>query len=861
MSNLKSLAGLGAGRALSQFVLLLAAAAFVQASPFPPPTRSHSEGQSGGQGALPPTVVNRTDEFYKPALLKDGRLIAVALPKVNGIQEGDAIYSSDNGHTWSSPKKLFTLPREAGTFGYFDFLVDRDGELHFFFLLDPSTATTKGAKPTQKEEELDIWYLKSTAGMTNWVGPKQIWHGRGGDLLSVIQLRSGRLLLPISYRMHRNWSNRGSGFDAYTYSGEFDSSAMYSDDDGETWHQSPSVLKTPTPDITTIEGAVEPVAIQLKDGRVWMLIRSQMGRFYESYSNDDGKTFSPARPTSLISSDSPAGLVRLPDGRMVMILNRNLRFPYAYGGRHVLQAAISDDDGRTWRGYREIVRDPLRQAPPPAGGDFGPAYSYPAVTRDGKVVFTLACETETRNADPNTEPGFVAKQQRHMFLLDPAWLEQTSQRTDFSAGVDDWSIFGVHGVELVPDPNKPGAQVLSVRKTDAGWPASAVWNFPMGVSGHLRLRLMLKPGFGGAQIGLTDHYSVPYDPEDSFYNRYNLRIGPNGRLKNGETLEANRWYDVDLNWDTVARAARVSIDGRQVEVLPLLHESDGICYVRLKSTSSDTDPAGFLVGSVDVEVVPVRPSNEEKPIGSIPHPKSLDEAQAWINHLWYLQSDWPQLQRYRQANLALAPPVATEKRVVFLGDSITDFWNLARSFPGKAYVNRGIDGQTTPQMLLRFRSDVIGLQPKVVVILGGTNDLAGNTGPTTLDAIEQNYAAMADLATRNGVVPVFSSVLPIHDHGPGKMTERRSPEQIQALNRWLRQYCTDHHLIYLDYFDHMIGGDGMLRTEFSDDGLHPNAAGYAEMAPLAERAIESALAAQRGLNTESYMRNTSRAKS
>src|SRR4029079_4003474 len=177
---------------------------------------------------------------------------------------------------------------------------------------------------------------------------------------------------PISYRTNRNWGNRGSGFDAYTYTGQFDSSALYSDDNGNTWIQSESVLRTPTPDIETIEGAVEPVVLELKDGRVWMLIRTQMGRFYQSFSADGGNTWSSTVPTSLISSDSPPGLVRLSDGRIVMILNRCLRFPYAYGGRHVLHAAISNDEGRSWHGYREVVRDPLRDQPPPPSGDFGP---------------------------------------------------------------------------------------------------------------------------------------------------------------------------------------------------------------------------------------------------------------------------------------------------------------------------------------------------------------------------------------------------------------------------------------------------------------------------------------------------------
>ena len=258
-----------------------------------------------------PQVVAHTDELYKPALLKDGRLIAVALPTLQGVQRAVAIYSSDNGRTWGQPLTLFSLPVSEGTFGYYDFLVDRAGDMHFFFLLDPSTGATWKKTHRQtltKEAELDIWYVRSIGAGTAWQTPKRIWEGRGGDLLSVIQLRSGRLLLPISYRTHRNWEKRGDGFDAFTYSGQFDSSALYSDDNGETWHQSQTVLRTTTPDIETIEGAVEPVALQLKDGRVWMLIRSQMGRFYESFSNDDGTTWSPSIPTSLISSDSPPAL-------------------------------------------------------------------------------------------------------------------------------------------------------------------------------------------------------------------------------------------------------------------------------------------------------------------------------------------------------------------------------------------------------------------------------------------------------------------------------------------------------------------------------------------------------------------------
>lgn len=180
---------------------------------------------------------------------------------------------------------------------------------------------------------------------------------------------------------NRSWSNRGEGFYAFTYTGKFNSTALYSDDYGDKWQLSPSVLRTPTPNITTILGAVEPVVLELKDGRVWMLIRTQMGRFYESFSAD-GVEWSRPRPTEIISSDSPAGLIHVKDGRILLIWNNCLRFPYAYGGRHVLHAAVSADEGHTWRGYREIVRDPNRLEPSPPSGDHGVSY----VNHLGSVV-------------------------------------------------------------------------------------------------------------------------------------------------------------------------------------------------------------------------------------------------------------------------------------------------------------------------------------------------------------------------------------------------------------------------------------------------------------------------------------------
>jgi len=212
--------------------------------------------------------------------------------------------------------------------------------------------------------------------------------------------------------------------------------------------------------------------------------------------------------------------------------------------------------------------------------------------------------------------------------------------------------------------------------------------------------------------------------------------------------------------------------------------------------------------------------------------------------------DWPNLARYRYANAQLAAPAKDEQRVVFMGDSITDAWPDPRNgefFPGKPYIGRGISGQTTPQMLVRFRPDVVALHPAAVVILAGTNDLAGNTGPMSLEEIEGNLASMSELAQANKIKVIFSSVLPVYDGGhnaegkPLLMTDRRSPEKILALNQWIKSYAAEHDDVYLDYFRAMADDKGFLKKDLSEDGLHPNPAGYQVMAPLAQAAVDKAL--------------------
>ena len=206
------------------------------------------------------------------------------------------------------------------------------------------------------------------------------------------------------------------------------------------------------------------------------------------------------------------------------------------------------------------------------------------------------------------------------------------------------------------------------------------------------------------------------------------------------------------------------------------------------------------------------------------------------------RNDWPNLQRYAKVNAELPPPGPNEERVVFMGNSIFDFWapHFATTFPGKPYIGRGISGQTTPQMLVRFRQDVIALKPKVVVILAGTNDIAGNTGPSTLEMIEGNLASMAEVAKANGIRVVMASVLPAYVY-PWKPTVEHPAETIVALNDWIKDYASTNGFVYLDYHSAMADERMGMKSDLSADGVHPNEAGYRVMAPLTEAAIREAL--------------------
>jgi lysophospholipase L1-like esterase len=220
---------------------------------------------------------------------------------------------------------------------------------------------------------------------------------------------------------------------------------------------------------------------------------------------------------------------------------------------------------------------------------------------------------------------------------------------------------------------------------------------------------------------------------------------------------------------------------------------------------------------------------------------AAQRALEWKRSREALPNDWGELAQFRADNERLVALPSDPERVVFFGDSITKMWKLDEYFPGKSYVNRGIGGQTTPQMVVRFRQDVIALHPRTVVILGGTNDIAGNTGPMLDADIIANYVNMTELARANGIQVIFCSITPVHNYveGSQNLFQQRPLARIQTLNRWLKEYSAANGIPFIDLYSPMVDSTGLLRRELADDGLHPTAAGYRIMAELVNEALKN----------------------
>jgi len=427
--------------------------------------------------------------------------------------------------------------------------------------------------------------------------PIMTWRGYNGSQMEYQQLASGRLLVPHgSFLPH---------LQPRPPFGRHETIIQYSDDLGETWRISDSRLVSPCyPGFNgSSEGACEPAIEELRDGRVWMLMRTAAGFLYESYSSDDGTTWSRARASRFNTSTGPPNIMRHSNGWLVVCWN-NCELPPrhqgegVYGGRDALHIAVSEDDGQTWRGFREIYLDHRRNDNPARSGDRGTAYPLGAYTSDGKIVVISGQGANGRNP----------------ILIDPEWIVTPKARTSLSDGLKQSSTYTHHGPakrwwrgraagsKLIPHPTLPDRHCLHVRKQPNLPGDGATWNFPNGWKGVLTTRVMIREGFQGGLITLNDRFFDPANDLGEKFSVFGARVGKDlslGRLK----LKADTWADLRFEWDLEAKKCLLYLNEKLATRLEVQHPTlNGLSYIRFRSTADQTDEAGLLVEAVEVSI-------------------------------------------------------------------------------------------------------------------------------------------------------------------------------------------------------------------------------------------------------------------
>ncbi|NUM53858.1 MAG: exo-alpha-sialidase [Candidatus Hydrogenedentes bacterium] len=563
--------------------------------------------------AAPPEVIKPQAPLYTVVRGEHG----VILLTKNG-DRFEVISTVEQARAWSGDAPNFKVP--AGTPPSTQLLLDSSGVLHAFSL----KARGDGRKPAV-DFFIDLWHSRTEDNGARWSESKPYFEGYVGDVLDFDQLPNGRIVVPFAY-----WV---PGLEDGPPVGSNRTTSVVSDDGGATWSKPVSALTSPCyPDHNgSNNGAVEPGILPLRDGRIWMLMRTQAGFLYQSFSRD-GVNWAEAASSRFHSSSGPPSLLRLPDGRIAVFWN-NCEMPPreqgqgVYGGRDAIHAAISDDEGRTWQGFREFYRDRRRNETPPHSGDRGTAYPISGSSKDGKMVVLAGQGGSGRN----------------VIFIDPDWLTETHASDDFSNGLDAWSVFKefgpasgwwrdrCQGPELIDHPTKPGAKVMHVRRPDDKHPDAAVWNFPNGRRGVLSVRLMPREGFGGGNLALTNRFFNPNDVRGDSLAMFSLSLPTDGLLGKKPALRTGTMHTIKLAWDIDRHRCDVRVDGQQVTSLALLNSTDnGVSYLRLASTAAEIDPAGFIVESVDVVIEEARTLPGEPGI-DIP-PESPSPATHGVRH-------------------------------------------------------------------------------------------------------------------------------------------------------------------------------------------------------------------------------------
>ncbi len=502
---------------------------------------------------MAPVLVGQTPSQECTAITRrDGTLEVYFITK----PEGDSVsfmQSKDGGLTWGAPQVAFRLAGQAH-YGI-QALEDDQGAVHIVFHLFGQGAGGYNGRL------YEVYYTRSTE-QGKWSSPLRVIPGYVGSIRGFIRLKSGRLVLGAGVAVPTRAKAPLSGPDL-----GWNDTVVYYSDDGVEWKKSPDILQVELPgENATRYGAIEPALVQLNDGRVWMLIRDRGGRLYESYSAD-GSRWSKAVRTTFISSDSPAALLRLKDGRLLILWNpcQNWTDPrsYAMGGREVLQAAVSADDGRTWSGFREVLHE-TNQA---SGGDRGTAYSSPTETADGKIL-VFAGQGEGKRA---------------LLLFDPGWLMEKEIRDDLENGPVFWTQYGDEG--LVVESVERDKKAAAIPLNSAGL-CGAAWNFPGRSTGGLGFRLWVPAEAAEVVLGLNDHFNRVDDVKAAEHLIFKADLA---------ALPRNEWQDVGLTWND--SEITLTVNGKELKKLP--GQRPAVCplsYLRVEAKSGKNTGAVKLSG-------------------------------------------------------------------------------------------------------------------------------------------------------------------------------------------------------------------------------------------------------------------------
>ncbi|MBL9200597.1 MAG: exo-alpha-sialidase [Opitutaceae bacterium] len=447
---------------------------------------------------------------------RDGALELYAIGKP-ASDTATVMRSTDGGLTWTEPALAFRLNTKA--YYAIQVLEAHDGTLH-------AVVHDYREGPGGYRGRLwEVYYARRAPG-GDWTKPRLIVPGYIGSIRGFVQLKSGRLVLAVARAIPERMEAPKSGPDLGWHS----TFVYFSDDAGATWRESPDQLSLPLngPNATRY-GAIEPALLELRDGRLWMLVRDRGGRLWQSYSADGGARWPALERSPFISSDSPAALLRLRDGKILLLTNacQNWTNPrsYAMGGREVLHAALSGDEGRTWRGFREILHEPLAET----RGDRGTAYASAVENSAGKIV-VVSGQGEGKRA---------------ILAFDPRWLEETETRDDFAHGPVQWTAYGsaaprVQGARAVAVPVAPGA------------PGGAQWNFPLAAAGAIEARLEVPAGVTGVRLCLNDHFTRIDDRKAAAHAVFVMPVEAAGSLP------------LSLRWTAGELIARVGTTERRV---------------------------------------------------------------------------------------------------------------------------------------------------------------------------------------------------------------------------------------------------------------------------------------------------------